>query len=502
MSKFPQITGSHSAAGALEQSAGSRIGHMLYWLASFSLLGGHTRLYTAMAALLAVIMAFSIYLLLRELRFSVAPSLAIMILTIVLPSVEADRFWFTPSGVQICLSLYFLGLVLALRAFVAPKEKRLRLHAASWGLYLASAAYTETALALMGVGIFVYFTRAGMAASLRRWAADMVIVVGGYLATLSFVNSKPGFGHLPLSMWGEHARLIADQALTIFTKTLGPLVPYDRTLILTGVVAVLTAGFVLWRRGSISFESRRALQRWGYALLVSLVAITATYAVYVPGVLYYEPLGPGLASHINIATAAPLAVAVFAILMLARVVCIELVDGLVPRVGRFAMVLVVAWYAVIVFSATKDVRSDAHIWALASARGYHVLRVLTVDLPHPVSEATIYTFGETGAVVPGMPIFFTSWEQSNAVKIAYDRPDLSSYPIVVNGMQPSCTARGVTANVGPSAVNSPSPYGRSYFLDIPSGRHELINSAAACTEGLAQYHAGPYTLTPPLELLQ
>lgn len=500
--RFPQVDGAHSAVGALEQAAGSRIGHMLYWLASYSLFGSHTRLYTMTAALLAVMLAFSVYLLLRELRFSVAQSLAMMVLTIVLPSVEAQRFWFTPAGGQICLSLLFLGLTLALRAFAAPQEKRLRLHLASWMLYLASAAYAETALPLMGLSVLVYLTRADLITSLRRWAVDIPIVVGGYLATLSFVSSKSGFGKLPSSMWGEHARLMADQALTIFARLLGPLSADDRPLGLTGVGIVATAGFVLWRRGNISVASRRELQRWGYTFLVCLVAIVVSYAVFVPAMLYYEPLGPGLATHINIVTAAPLGVGVFALLMLTRIVCAELVDGLVPRAGRLLMALVLVWYAVIVFEATKNVRSDGHIWALASAKDFHVLHMLTVDLPHPIANATVYTFGEAGTVAPGMPIFFTSWEQNSAVKIAYNRPDVSSYPIVVSGIQPSCTARGVTANVGSAAVSSPSPYGRSYFFDIPSGQHELIGSAATCTTALSEFHPGPYAITPPLEWSQ
>lgn len=493
--KFPYTEGFHSALGVLQSNAGSRIGHMFYWLVSFSLLGGHTRFYTATAALLAVVMAFSVYLLLRELRFSVGQSLAMMVLTIVAPSVETVRFWFTPGGVQICLSLFFLGLTLALRAFAAPPDKRMRLHVASWSLYLASAVYGEMALPLMAVCILVYFTRDSVIASLRRWAFDMIIVVVGEFAALSFVNSKPGFGKLPPSMWGEHARTIANQALTIFASTIGPLSDGDPSLTLAGVVGVLAAGFVLWRRGSISLDSRRRLQRWGLAFFICLTAIVACYAVYVPAMVYYEPLGPGLATHINIVIAAPLAVGVFSVLMLARVVLEELLDGLGPYVGRIAMALAVVWYAAIVIDATKDVRSDAHIWALAAGKAAHVLHVLTTDLPHPVRNATVYTFGEAGTVAPGLPIFFTSWEQNSAVKIAYDRPDLSSYPVVVNGITPSCTLRGVTVSVGSIGINSPSAYSKSYFFDIPSGHYERIHNMAACTAALSTFQPGPYVAT-------
>lgn len=497
--KFPQIAGSHSAVGALETAAGSRVGHMLYWFISFSLFGMHTKLYTATAALLAVFLAFSVYLLLRELRFSVGQSLAIMLLTIVAPSVETMRFWFTVGGVQICLALFCLGLTLALRAFVAHKDTRLRLHAASWGLYLASAIYAETALALIAVCVFIYPTRASLASSLRRWAWDMVIVVCGYLATLLFVSSHAGFGKLPASMWAEHAKLIAGQALTIFTRMLGPMSADDRTLGLAGVGGLAIACFVLWRRGNVAAGSRRELQRWGAAFLVAAAAIAAGYAVFVPAMLYYEPLGLGLATHIDSVTAIPLAVAIFSVLMLTRIVGVELFDGIIPRVGYFMTALVIVWYGVITINGIKDVRSDAHIWALASSKDYHVLHVLTTDLPYPAHDATVYTFGEAGTVALGMPVFFTSWEQTSAVKVAYNRADVSSYPIVVDGMQASCTSNGVAVSIGGVAVNSPSPYRRSYFFDVPTGRHERVDSAAACAFGLSQFEAGPYAIAPPLE---
>jgi hypothetical protein len=497
--KFPQVVGSHTGLSALGHTGGSRVGHTLYWFVSFSLFGNHYKLYTATAALLAAFLAFSVYLLLRELRFSIGQSLAMMILTIVAPSVETMRFWFTVGGLQICLALFFLGLTLALRAFAAPKEQRLWLHAASWGLYLASAVYAETALPLMVVCVLVYLTRASVISSLRRWAFDMVIVVGGYVATLLFVSSHAGFGKLPSSMWLKHANLIAGQALTIFTRMLGPLSANDRTLGLAGVGVLATACFVLWRRGNITANSRRELQRWGFTFLVCLAAIIAIYTVFVPAMLYYEPLGLGLATHINSATAAPLAIGVFAVLMLTKIVCVELFDGFIPRVGYIVMALVVAWYAAIAVGSLKSVRNDAHIWALAAARDYHVLHVLTTDLPRPVHDATVYTFGEAGTVAIGMPIFYTSWEQNSAVKVAYDRPDLSSYPMVAYGLQPTCTAKGVTASVESTVVNSPSPYGQSYFLDIASGHYERINSETACAAALSQFPVGPYAISMPLE---
>ncbi|MBA3807992.1 MAG: hypothetical protein H0X28_06340 [Solirubrobacterales bacterium] len=497
--KFPETRGFHSAFAALQADGGSRIGHVFYWLISFSLFGGHTKLYSAMAALLAVVLACTVYVLLRELHFGMIESLAMMVLTIVAPSIGAVRFWFTPGGIQIDLALFILGLIVALRAFDAPPERRTRLHVASWSLYVASAAYAETALPLMGCSLLVYLTRTGVAASLRRWAWDLAVVVVGYLATLSFVSSRSGFEKLAPSMWGEHANLLAGQSLTVFTRMLGPLSAADRTLGLSGVGALGVACLVLWRRGNVRASSRQELMRWGVTFLICMTGGIASYAVFVPAMLYYEPLGPGLATHINAVTAAPLAVAVFAVVMLTRIVCFELFGDRSARVGYVLVTVAVAWYAAIALESMHNVRSDGRIWAAASSRDYHVLHILTKVLPHPLHNATIYTFGEAGTVAPGMPVFFTSWEQENAVKIAYERPDVSSFPVVSNGIQASCGVRGISAIVGTKAVNAPSAYGLSYFLDIPSGRYQQIGSMADCTAALSRFHAGPYVVTPALE---
>ena len=496
--KFPQINGAHSALGALEAAAGSRVGHMLYWFVAFSLFGMHTKLYTATDAVLAACLALCVYLLLRELRFSIGQSLAMMVLTIVAPSVQTMRFWFTVGGVQICLSLFCLGLMLALRAFVAPRASRRRLHLASWALYLASAIYAEVALPLIAVCLLVYLTRTSLVSALRRWMCDMVIVIGAYIATLAFVSTHAGFGKLPASMWSEHANLIAGQALTIFTRLLGPLSAADRTVGLAGVGALAVACIVLWRRGRIAASSRSELERWGLTFIVSLAAIVAGYAVFVPAMLYYEPLGPGLATHINSVTAIPLATGVFSVLMLTRIVCVELLDGIVPRVAYVTAVLVIAWYGVIAIDGIKAVRSDAHIWALASSGDYHVLHVLTTDCQ---TRCTARPFtrrrSRDRCTRDADLLYLMGTDERGKGRLRSTRPLELSYRCGRHAGE--LHSKGVAVSVGGVAITSPSPYRLSYFFDIPTGRYERLEGAAACTADLSQLQPGPYAITPALE---
>jgi hypothetical protein len=493
---FPKSQGYSSALSALGSTAGPRLGAIPYWLASFEIFGSHTKLYLLVAGGLAVLLAWSIYMLLRELHFSIVLALATMILTLVAPSLETARFWFTPSGSQICLTLFFLGLTVALRAFDAPQGSRLRLHAISWLLYVASALYAEAALPLIVAAVLIYLTRASPRESLRRWAVDLPIVIFGYLATNTFVNEHQAFGRFPSSMWGEHVHLLADQALSIFTMMLVP-ITRDRTAVLIGLAILGLASVLAWVLGRRE-TTRAELTRWYYVLFVCLVAIVGVYATYVPAMLYYEPLGPGLANHINIPIVAALAAGIAAVLMIARTVLSEALQRLPAQLAGLALILPLAWFLLIAIDGARDVRGDAHVWAVASSHDYHVLHVITSTLPDPVANSTIYTFGEAGTVAPGLPVFFSSFELTNAIKIAYQRGDVSGYPVVTNDDTASCTAKGVVISVGSTPLNQPSPYGHSYFLDVPNAHYERIDNATACRNALVAFPPGPYSITPPL----
>jgi hypothetical protein len=489
---FPEASGFSSALSALASAAGSRVGAIPYWWASFGIFGSHTKLYLLLAGGLAVLLAFSIYLLLRELRFSIVQSLAMMVLTLVAPSLATVRFWFTPSGSQICLILFFLGLNVALRAFDAPRPAKMRLHVISWLLYAASALYAEVALPLIVAAILVYVVRAPLRASLLRWAFDLPIVIVGYLATNSFVSAHKAFGRLTPSMWGEHARLLADQALSIFTMMLVPF-SRDRTAVLVALAAIALASLLAWRLTPAGDPTRRELKRWYYVLVVCFVAIVGVYATYVPAMLYYEPLSPGLANHINIPIVAALAAGIFSVLMIAKAVLSWALRNLSPRLATLALLLPIAWFAAIALDGAKNVRADARVWAVAASHDYHELHVITSTIPAPVANSTVYAFGEAGTVAPGLPVFFSSFELQNAIKIAYGRGDVSGFPVVTDNDTASCTPKGVVVSVGSTPLNQPSPYGRSYFLDVPSGQSRLIESAAACRAALTSFHPGPYS---------
>jgi hypothetical protein len=498
LDKFPAISGHTTALGALSTAAGSRVGATLYWAAAFVLFTDHVKAYLLLGVLLAALMATAIYALVRELGFTRLEATMVMIITIVAPSVDTVRFWFTPSGSQLSLTLFFVGLILALKAFDAPQPAARRLHAASLVLYIASAAYAEVALALMALAAVLYLPRAGFRRAAKRWLCDMVIVVAGYLAVNTFIHSLSPSVRLPRSQWPEHLHLIANDALTIFTSTLAPFAG-SRTAVLLGLAALAAAGALAWRLPRTTTTGRAALRRWAITAGLAAVAVIVPLMVYVPSMLYYEPLAPGLGNHINISTAAPLAVLIVAVIMFAVTTLTELGRGVFSArptwVTYPVLTLGAVWFAAVVVDGVTDVRNNANIWNAASAGQIQILTAVKHSVKTPVRNATILTFGAQASVAAGMPTFFSSFELNSAVKVWYGRSDVQGFPVVAGVTSVSCLPTGIQVLAG-GVLESTSRYGQTYFVDVPQNRALLVANERSCRTRLSSFPPGLFAIQP------
>jgi hypothetical protein len=425
-----------------------------------------------------------------------------MVVSIAMPSVDVNRLWIIAAGGQICYVFFFLGLALALRAFEAPPPQRLRLHAASLALYAASAVYAEIAMPLAAVSLLVYMTRAPLWRSVKRWMLDLVIVAGCYAGTLVFVNEDLGFTQAPASQWWSRAELIYGQALTIFSATLMPFAEGDHLALFLLIGGLALAGALVWRRSTTAHATRTVLKRAAIAFAIAVVAAVAGWGTFIPS-SYYAPLGEGIGTRINLVADAPLAVAAVSVIMYASALLREFVTAIfakratLARLRPLAAVALLgwAWLGYVVIDGAIDVRHDASLWTVSATQQYRLLGLLKYEVPHPVASSQFDTFGEAGMAAPGLPIFVQSWELNSAVKIAYDRPDLTGYPIVAGVDSIVCESNMVAVET-PAATpfGTPSRYGHTYFVDAVTGAHELILSRAGCEAAAASFPPGPYAL--------
>ena len=152
------------------------------------------------------------------------------------------------------------------------------------------------------------------------------------------------------------------------------------------------------------------------------------------------------------------------------------------------------WFGYVSIDGALDVRQDASLWTVTAREQYHILGLVKYAIPDPVPDSEILTFAAPATLAPGLPVFLQSWELNSAVKIAYDRADLTGYPIIVGVTSVTCAAHAVVVSFGSSAGGVPSRYGHTYFVNTTTAGVELIRSPASCLAAVATLPSGPYIL--------
>jgi hypothetical protein len=131
-----------------------------------------------------------------------------------------------------------------------------------------------------------------------------------------------------------------------------------------------------------------------------------------------------------------------------------------------------AWYGQIV-------RHDAKLWDLAAERQERILTSLHEALPHPVAGTTIFLYGASHEVAPGIPVFSEIWDFNGAVKLLYDNGSLRAFPVPDDGLQ--CGPFGVTRPLGIHFDQSDrAAYGRILTFDAETNRVNRLRSVADC----------------------
>ncbi len=468
--RFPHEFGFASSGDYLTFYSGARPGAVAYWLATYELFGFHDDLHRALNVALAGLLAAVFYVLLRELRFGRLEAAAAVALSLALPVADSIRFWMTPGVAHLCLAACAGGFVLGLRALRAEGRPAQRLHAASLGLFALSALLAETMLPVVGLSLVVYRTQVAWRPALRRWALDAVLVL---VAAAQYAVSTPARTAASEGLGGyfDHARALTDQALTLLTGTLVPLT-LERGWVVLGLLALIAVGVA---RGG---ETARWLLVAGLAAVLAL----ATYAIYVPANASYEPLVPSVGNRINIGALLPLCVVLVALL--------RALGSLAPSPRR-ALALAGAGFLVVLVGALGALRDDRRLWTAAAREQRTVLETLHEVLPQPPHGAALVVLGAPGVVtrfervanrdvnVP-VPVFSTWWELNTAVKISYDRADLTAYPIWADQpAQAACGARHLY-QLGLDGVRHALAYGRVYVVDVAAVRANRLDSQRDC----------------------
>ncbi len=395
-------------------------------------------------------------------------------LALLFPWSDSIRLWSTASLNSVAVCFFLVGLILALRGLERRGWMSLAMHSAAVALYILSVlTYQVAAAAALLAGVF-YLGRIPPRRVIARWLADAAGVLGALIYSL--VATAP-VRHV--ASFSERVRDVPEflrQALSLLASALVPLGTPSRlvkelALLLVGTVVVL----------AVIRVHRSTNHRLAYWLRVIAVAVVGIGAAYVMQLREGPPLGSGIGNRANVFASLPYCALVYGLLVIGA--------KLLAGDRRITAALALAGVLAVGITYGVRVRDDESLWTRASRLQHGLLATFDSELPHLPRQSTVLTFGYPAEVAPGVLIFARSWDLLGAVQLEAKDDTLAAYP-VYRGVEVLCRENHVAVNMGGFAKLSLS-YGRLFFLDVPTGRHERIRTRVSCGPALRTFRAGP-----------
>lgn len=457
-------------------------------IGSYEVLGTDPVRHQLVVVLLTLACTVGFYFLLRELRFSPRDAIPITLLALLFPWASSVRLWVTGGLNNFAVLLLFAGLLIALRGLRVEGRRGILIHVAATACYVASILTYEVTT---GVALFAwtaYVWLGGWRAALPRMALDIpaVVLVAIYTAETTI---KPVYGLA--DQLGQVPDMVRDGADLIAGTLLPVTVPADIPAALTAAV-LLGAVFVLVMavvrsRPRAGGTGAAAGTRWAAVALAALAALALCWAVFVPQV-FYTPTFRGIEDRVNILALYPAAVLVWAVLRAG--------GSLLPRHG-YSLAVVGAACVAIGFGI-QDVRQQNQ-WLRSADLQPEVLAA--VERAHPPDGAVVLVFDYPAETARGVPVLNTNYDLKPAARLVTSK-DIDTYPVFA-GSTLRCSHKGIAIDylatplyqrisVTEEGTAKLQPYSKVVFVDVGTGRHEVIGSRAQCARALDTYKPGPW----------
>jgi len=471
--------------------SGARLVGASFYATSYAVLGSSAVPHLALAVLLGVLMSFLLFLVLRKLGMERLHAAAIAALVLLFPAADSPRLWPAAAQNELAISLFLLGLLLALGGLERTGRAAVLRHAAAVGCYVLGILCYELVVGGVVLSVLVYRLHAPWRPSVRRWLVD-VSVIGVAGLYVRFVGRPQDFE--PFSAQIETARTIQSQARTLLSR-LGvedgpPRVPLEAFALVLAAAAALA--LFLPRTD----ELRSDLRRWVVAALAGIVAVGAGYAALLP-IEGRLPLNVGIGNRTNIGAAIGFVILIYALAVLVGMMVVRGAAAVRPvsHARAWAAGLGVAAALGVGAMWTEAVVDDRRAWARAETIRRETLDALRL-VPKPVPSSTVYTFGVAGETAPGVPAFTASWDLTGAVRVLWKDHTLRAIPSAslergalghTTGLFGiACEASSVRPG-GRYSVSAASAYGEVVFVDVVTGQFSVIGSRDECRAWASRY---------------
>jgi hypothetical protein len=436
------------------------------------ILGLHQHLHIAWSVFLGVVMSAMLYATLRTLRLQRLHAYLIAALVLAFPFSDATIMWSTEAVAHLVITLYFAGLILALRGLWSEDRKTARLyHLGSLVLYVAAVTTYEVVATVALASVIIYAWQSDWRRALQRFALD-VVAIG---VALWWTASHNAFNQVASSHGGvHHAVLILGQGLYIIAETIIPFGTPSRFVVLGLAAAVVVAGAAVWRRLPQDTSARLELRRWVLIALAGPLWAYVAWATFVPADPYYEPTQLGVGNRTNVVAAIGLVAGAYASGVLLATIL------LYRSRARNELTAVIALAVAVVLGAgyARRISTDDGAWNRATTHQVEVLDALKREIPRPARASTVFAYGYPIFTAPGVPVFAASWDLNGAIEILYHDGTLHGYPIALTSMV--CAGHSMYPGAVGYGSAYAAPYGRAYLLDVGGGRAYRPRNRVEC----------------------
>jgi hypothetical protein len=441
-----------------------------------ALFGVHPEPHLVLAVGVGVLVSLLLYLLLRVLTLPPLHAGAVAVLALLFPWSDVIRLWPIAGVLSLSLAFLLLGVAVALRGLRRRGRAGIAIHAGADLLYLFSVlTYQATAGAALLAGL-LYLGRAPRPLALRRWLADIVVILAAVGYSLATTGDKRHVGSISdrLADIGpflhQSAILLAEALVPV-----GHLGTAAVGLILAAVAAIVALALIRSRR-----PDQLALRAWLQLGAVGVLVIGAAYFMFLGSRLH--PGDPGIDMRTNILAGLAYCLLAYAIVATASL--------LLFRSRLRAALATLAATALIAIGYAVQTKDDEATWERSATLQSRLLGVVDRALLPLPARSTVLTFDYPAQAGPEVPIFNKSWDLNGAVKLETNDSTVRAFP-VYTGVSLRCGPGRVIIDGAGNYGNQRARYGRLFFLDVPAGRAERIRTPAQCRQALRSFHPGP-----------
>jgi len=454
--RFPTAAG--HVHDFLNQDA-SRPVQELWLLMIHAVLGLHPGPQLGLALLLALLASTLFYVLLRRLGLRRGEAWAIAAMSLLFPSSDADKMWFTQGVALVSIIFCCSGLLLMLDAFKREGRRAVITHAMSLGFYALSIMTYEFALPLIAVSACLFaWRRAPRRDVLQRTGADVVVTLLVVALVTSQTRKSPSFA---LSALWAHAKAIINQGSLIFGESLFPFYSVPEHRLIVSVIALIVIAGVAVRKMLPADDRDRRLLDHGLMLIAAgvLVALLC-WVVLLPANIVYSPNAGGDGTRVNAAATFGIVTAVFGLLL---VVCVLVFRGF-SNSCRTASIAAFVAAGLVSIGYARLVVQDVHKWDHTNSVRNHVLASIQRSVPHPKPGTFILTTGFPQEPYANIGTFDFPWDLNAATQLLYDNPTITGQAIVTDAdLHSGPTELTPLIAIG-QVPDPPVPYGPSVYL--------------------------------------